>query len=158
MRNKHFLTIGLIIFLVSPVGFSARNTCSTLQDVTRAQQAWAAAIASHNPQRVNALYASHAILHGTFATTIANTREASIQYFKHLFHNSPNLTVTFQKPDLETQLFKNFADSSGFYTFNTTKNDKPVAIPARFTFVYIPSAQGCKIVTHHSSVLPAPAK
>ena len=144
---------------------SAPDFTAEVLAVTAAANAWARATNAHDAAAVAALYDQEALLYATFAT-IVNTPEGIAAYFAHLFQKQ-GLAVAFD--DMSVRLYAdNTATASGLYTF--THEPAPgratqprVAIPSRFSFVFVkeaagtPSAGEWRIVEHHSSVDPEAA-
>lgn len=131
----------------------AAGTCNTEAAVKAADQNWANALASHDPQKVANLYIHDAVLLGTYENVPLLTDQQRVDYFKHLFSKIPNIQVKFTQ--VHVKLLKEDAISTGLYTFyGNDPSGKPVNVPARYTFAYDSTAKGCELVMHHSSVLP----
>ena len=119
------------------------------QQVLDRTAAWAQAFDSHNPTAVAAFYAPDAVLWGTNAKEIANTREQITGYFSQ---SNPQTRVEFGPQNIH--VYPGFVTNSGYYTFESTQNGKPVTLPARYTMVMRWVDQQWMIVEHHSSRVP----
>jgi hypothetical protein len=118
--------------------------------IEKITQQWASDLSSNNPQKIASLYESGALLYATFQNQL-DTPKGIEGYFTKLMKHK-DLAVKFGKQNI--RMFGDTALNSGFYVFSYTENGKVVKINARYTFVFAHSADGWKIVEHHSSVLP----
>jgi uncharacterized protein (TIGR02246 family) len=150
---KKLLLSAFSLTLLSSNVLWAAGTCNTEVVVKAADQLWQTTLATHDPQKVANLYQHDAVLLGTYENVPLLTEEQRVDYFKHLFAKIPDIQVKFDQ--VHVKLLKEDAISTGLYTFYGTQADgKKVSIPARYTFAYDSTAQGCELVMHHSSVLP----
>ena len=147
--NKIFFTA--IIVSAITIGQAFAN-CNTSTEIKTADQAWATALATHNPQTAANQYAKNAVLLATYENNPITTAAGKKAYFTSLFQTLPQLQVQYDKEIIYT--FPGGAVSSGLYTFSGVQKGKSVNIPARFTFVYEATANGCLLVAQHSSALP----
>lgn len=142
----------LFLFFITTAVFA-----DTGQDVRQAYDQWTQAIetAKGNPQPVLALYASKSVLLATLAQQPLITREEMSKYFIS-FTDKKDMKVSTKK--IITQIFPGIAINSGIYVFSfIDKNNKPVSIEARFSFVYRETDNRWLIVNHHSSLMPPAA-
>ncbi|MBS0350147.1 MAG: SgcJ/EcaC family oxidoreductase [Proteobacteria bacterium] len=142
-----------MVVLVTSVTFAAPVT---EQQIQRVYYQWTHAIESArgNPQPVVSLYAPKAISLATLAPLPLTNHAQLDAYFKKLTSNK-GLHVETQQ--ILTQIYPHIAINSGVYTFHFIDSEnKPVALKARFSFVYHESKGRWLIVNHHSSVLPNP--
>ena len=109
-------------------------------------QEWVAAIKSGDPKRVTELYHRDAILLGTFSNKERVGHELIFEYFENLLKSPVEVHIVSENP----HVFGSAAVNSGLYNF--VREGKTVN--ARFSFVYIETNDGWKIVSHHSSVMP----
>ena len=109
-------------------------------------QEWVAAIKSGDPKRVTELYHRDAILLGTFSNKERVGHELIFEYFENLLKSPVEVHIVSENP----HVFGSAAVNSGLYNF--VREGK--TINARFSFVYIETNDGWKIVSHHSSVMP----
>ena len=109
-------------------------------------QEWVAAIKSGDPKRVTELYRRDAILLGTFSNKERVGHELIFEYFENLLKSPVEVHIVSENP----HVFGSAAVNSGLYNF--VREGK--TINARFSFVYIETNDGWKIVSHHSSVMP----
>ena len=123
------------------------------EDVAAATQAWMAAMNSHEPERVVALYDHEAVLWGTRSPALRDTPEAIRDYFNTLKTVPPSYKVVLVEQRI--RLYGDIAINTGSYTFSEERDGKPVSRPARFSFVYKNRDGHWLIVDHHSSAVPA---
>ena len=109
-------------------------------------QEWVAAIKSGDPKRVTELYHRDAILLGTFSNKERVGHELILEYFENLLKSPVEVHIVSENP----HVFGSAVVNSGLYNF--VREGK--TINARFSFVYIETNDGWKIVSHHSSVMP----
>ena len=109
-------------------------------------QEWVAAIKSGDPKRVTELYHRDAILLGTFSNKERVGHELIFEYIENLLKSQVEVHIVSENP----HVFGSAAVNSGLYNF--VREGK--TINARFSFVYIETNDGWKIVSHHSSVMP----
>ena len=149
---KKQLLLGTIVSLfVANTAFAA-GACNTEEAVKAADKKWQDTLAMHDPAKMADLYQHDAILLGTYENIPLVTKEQRTEYFKQLFAKLPSVRVEFDKTYVK--LLKDDAISSGLYTFVDTANSKDQRYPARFTFAYDSTANGCELIMHHSSALP----
>lgn len=120
------------------------------ENIMKASDQWAQAIAGRDPNKITALYDKDALLYATFNNYI-DTQAGILQYFKKLTKHD-NLKVIFTKQNI--RVFGDVALNSGMYEFSYTEKGKTVRVPGRFTFVYRDTPVGWIIIDHHSSVMP----
>lgn len=146
-----FNPIVCAIVLLSYFG-SVFATC-TKNQVEEADSRWAKAIDSNQVQKVVNLYAPDAVLLATVENKPITTQEGRSAYFTQFFNTYKNAHVTYTG-DKHIQVHNDSASSSGLYTFSGTKDGKAIEVPARYTFIYRATANGCELIKHHSSQLP----
>jgi len=123
----------------------------TDEQIVELFDAWNAALARGDAERVADLYAPHAVLLPTLSSEIRTTRAGIVDYFEHLLPSHPQAVITRQ---IITVLDRNDAINTGLYTFTLTRNGEQQKVPARYTFVYQRINGEWLIVNHHSSVVP----
>ncbi len=114
---------------------------------------WAEALNAHDAHDVDkilALYNNIFVLYPTFNLLI-NTEDELRAYFVALTKKE-DLKVVFNSENI--RVGEAAAVNSGLYTFSYNEKGALYEIPARFTFVYILTPNGWKIIDHHSSVSP----
>jgi uncharacterized protein (TIGR02246 family) len=152
---KKTLILGTLVsalFAVNTVSATS-GACNTEAAVKKADKLWADTLALHQPDKVADLYAHDAILLGTYENIPLITHEQRAEYFAQLFKKVPNLRVEYDK--VFVKLMKEDAVSSGLYTFVGTGPDgKEIRMPARYSFAYDSTNNGCELIMHHSSELP----
>ena len=109
-------------------------------------QKWVNAIKGGDPKQVTELYHDDAILLGTFSNKERVGHELIFEYFENLLKSPVEVHIVSENP----HVFGSAAVNSGLYNF--VREGK--TINARFSFVYIETNDGWKIVSHHSSVMP----
>ncbi|MCD6046232.1 MAG: hypothetical protein K0R48_1395 [Gammaproteobacteria bacterium] len=133
--------------------FSSVFATCTKSAVEKADTRWANAIDSNNVNKVVNLYAKKAVLIATVQTTPIVTRLGLEAYFEKFFRTYKNVRVSY-KGNKYIQIFNGGAASSGLYTFSGIQKGKATQVKARYTFVYRSTANGCELITHHSSPWP----
>jgi uncharacterized protein (TIGR02246 family) len=128
----------------------------TRDAVAAAVDKWTAVFAENNPDTITPLYAKDGVLWGTLSPTVRSDPAAVKAYFVAAFQALPKATVKFG--DQLIRVYGDTAVNTGYYTFSYTKDGETKSIPARYSFTYVKDGNDCKIVDHHSSSLPAPAR
>lgn len=126
------------------------NDCQ-ISDIQAADQNWQRMLNTNQVEKITSLYDQNATLLPTFDSQPLTTPEQKSQYFQELYKKG-KVTVHFDQ-EFPTA-FPGGGTSSGLYTFTITNADKTDYVPARFTFFYKKTAQGCQLIAHHSSALP----
>lgn len=112
---------------------------------------WIDTVCASDVDDILELYEANAILHPTISPVVADTSDKRREYFV-LFKEQGDISARID--ECHTRIFNEVAVNSGVYTFIFTKDGKRREIPARFSFTYRKTADGWKIVDHHSSTLP----
>jgi hypothetical protein len=133
--------------------FSSVFATCTKAEVEKADVRWANAIDSNNVDKVVDLYAKKAVLVSTVQTAPIVTKQGRITYFQKFFHTYKGMQVAYNG-NKYIQIFHGGAVSSGLYTFSGIQHGKKTDVKARYTFVYRSTANGCELITHHSSAWP----
>ncbi len=102
----------------------------------------------HQPEQLVALYTPDALLLGTSSATLYVGIEAIRTYFKG------SATVVFGTQHV-VPLAEDSVLAVGKYVFTQTREGQSVVVPARFTFVLRQTADGWRVLHHHSSADPA---
>lgn len=113
--------------------------------------AWAAALASREPEAVARLYEPDATLLATFARFVEGSNDIA-EYFRDVMAND-KLAIDYEERRVR-MLGDTLATLSGTYSFCFLRDGGPVRVPARFTFICRKGPDGWRIVEHHSSVCP----
>ncbi len=119
--------------------------------VAAATRAWTDAFASHDANRIAALYAPDAVFWGTGSTVIRNTPELIREYFINL-KNRP--TVRIELDEQHVRVYGDVALNTGRYSVHEIKDGQPTIRPLRFSFTYRHVNDRWLIVDHHSSAMP----
>ena len=151
--NRILAMLTSFLILGSPLVTSA----GPKEDVAAATQAWIAAMNSHDPERVVALYDAEAVLWGTRSPTLRDNPATVRDYFNLLSTVPPDYRGVLGEQRI--RVYGDTAINTGTYTFIGPARDaagKPISRPARFSFVYRNRDGRWLIVDHHSSAVPAP--
>jgi len=98
------------------------------------------------------MYEPDAVFWGTTSKTVRTDPAAILDYFKDA-GKRPDARVAIVEPQ-QIQIFGDVSINSGSYTFTDLADGKPIATPARFTFVLHRRSGQWRIVEHHSSRVP----
>ena len=134
------------------LSFPSLTAAGPKEDVAAATQAWIAAMTSHDPERVVALYDSEAVLWGTRSPTLRDNPATVRDYFNILRTVDPSYKVVLGEQRI--RVYGGMAINSGTYTFSEVRDGQPTSRPARFSFVYRQRDGRWLIVDHHSSAAP----
>ena len=110
-------------------------------------QEWVGAVKSGDAKQVVSLYRNNGILLGTFSNKERVGHELILEYFENLLKSPVEVQIVSENP----HIFESAAVNSGHYNFVTGGK----TINARFSFVYHKNNADWKIISHHSSVMPA---
>ena len=114
--------------------------------------AWAAAFNAGDARALSALYADTAVLWGTLSPLMLTDAAGIRRYFDQTFSTVAKPVVSLGERHL--RMLGDKAVNSGAYTFSLERAGQWQTVPARFSFVYQATADGWRIVDHHSSVMP----
>ena len=109
---------------------------------------WNTALSTRNPDTVTALYADNAVLLPTVSNQVRHNHEEIKDYFVGFLQKSPQGVVDEFNVNI---LSDTHATNSGVYTFTFGDGSK---VSARFSYLYVASDDGWKILQHHSSAMP----
>ena len=109
---------------------------------------WNRALSTLNPDTVTALYADNAVLLPTVSNQVRHNHEEIRDYFVGFLQKSPQGVVDEFNVNI---LSDTHATNSGVYTFTFGDGSK---VSARFSYLYVASNDGWKILQHHSSAMP----
>ena len=109
---------------------------------------WNTALSTLNPDTVTALYADNAVLLPTVSNQVRHNHEEIRDYFVGFLQKSPQGVVDEFNVNI---LSDTHATNSGVYTFTFGDGSK---VSARFSYLYVASKDGWKILQHHSSAMP----
>jgi hypothetical protein len=143
--------------LVLSAGLSVQSAAACSREAAAAAvEKWTKVFAENNPDTIMPLYSKDAVLWGTLSPTVRSDPAALKAYFVGAFQALPKATVKFG--DQLIRVYGDTAVNTGYYTFSYTKDGETKSIPARYSFTYVKDGNDCKIVDHHSSAVPAPAR
>ena len=109
---------------------------------------WNAALASLDPDAVTALYTENGILLPTVSNQVRHNPEEIRDYFVAFLKKSPQGKIDEANVRI---LSDTHATNSGVYTFTFGDGS---TVTARFSYVYVQTDGGWKIMQHHSSAMP----
>ena len=109
---------------------------------------WNTALGTLNPDSVTTLYADNAVLLPTVSNQVRHNHEEIRDYFVGFLQKSPQGVVDEFNVNI---LSDTHATNSGVYTFTFGDGSK---VSARFSYLYVASDDGWKILQHHSSAMP----
>jgi len=109
---------------------------------------WNTALSTLNPDTVTALYADNAVLLPTVSNQVRHNHEEIRDYFVGFLQKAPQGVVDEFNVNI---LSDTHVTNSGIYTFTFGDGSK---VSARFSYLYVASDDGWKILQHHSSAMP----
>ncbi len=110
---------------------------------------WAAAFNECNAEKLAAMYDPLATLWGTNSPALASTPEGVRSYFDRACSASPPIRVAVGQ--VVSRVHARYATVAGTYEFSR----EGTLYPSRYSFAMVDTANGWRIVQHHSSSLPA---
>ena len=120
----------------------------THDDVLGLFETWNAALATLDPDQVTALYADNAVLLPTVSNQVRHNPAEIRDYFVGFLQKSPQGVIDESNIEL---LSETHATNSGVYTFTFGDGS---TVTARFSYLYVATDAGWKILQHHSSAMP----
>ena len=120
----------------------------THDDVLGWFDTWNAALATLDPDQVTALYAENAVLLPTVSNQVRHNPAEIRDYFVGFLQKSPQGVIDESNVNI---LSETHATNSGVYTFTFGDGS---TVTARFSYLYVASDTGWKILQHHSSAMP----
>jgi uncharacterized protein (TIGR02246 family) len=151
MQRWFILLVAALLSACTSTG-DIRSDGEKKREVATATADWVAAYDSRNPARIAAMYEPDAVFWGTTSKIIRTDPAAILDYFKDA-GKRPDARVAIVEPQ-QIQIFGDVSINSGSYTFTDLADGKPVATPARYTFVFHRRNGQWRIVEHHSSRIP----
>jgi len=109
---------------------------------------WNTALSTRNPDTVTALYADNAVLLPTVSNQVRHDHSEIKDYFEAFLQKSPQGVIDEFNVNI---LSETHVTNSGIYTFTFGDGSK---VSARFSYLYVASDDGWKILQHHSSAMP----
>ena len=100
------------------------------------------------PDQVTALYADNAVLLPTVSNQVRHNPAEIRDYFVGFLQKSPQGVIDESNVNI---LSETHATNSGVYTFTFGDGS---TVTARFSYLYVASDTGWKILQHHSSAMP----
>ena len=109
---------------------------------------WNAALATLDPDAVTALYTENGILLPTVSNQVRHNPEEIRDYFVAFLKKSPQGKIDEANVRI---LSDTHATNSGVYTFTFGDGS---TVTARFSYLYVQTDNGWRIMQHHSSAMP----
>jgi len=123
------------------------NSDTAVEEGSSVLDAWAEAFNTREPERVAAMYAEDALLHGT---SLAQLR-VGIAQIRTYFRGTS--TVEFGERHF-VRLSDDNLLSVGHYHFSRIEDGREIVTAARFTFIFRRREGAWKVLHHHSSAEP----
>tara|TARA_Y100001978_G_C23328167_1_gene261605 strand:- start:148 stop:519 length:372 start_codon:yes stop_codon:yes gene_type:complete len=117
-------------------------------DVVALFNTWNSALATLDPDTVTALYADNAVLLPTVSNRVRHDHAEIRDYFVGFLQKSPQGVIDESNVNV---LSDTHATNSGVYTFTFGDGS---TVTARFSYLYVATTDGWKILQHHSSAMP----
>ena len=117
-------------------------------DVVALFDTWNAALATLDPDKVTTLYAEDAVLLPTVSNQVRHNHTEIRDYFVGFLQKSPQGVIDESNVCI---LSDTHATNSGVYTFTFGDGS---SVTARFSYLYVATTDGWKILQHHSSAMP----
>jgi len=120
----------------------------TKDDVIALFEEWNGALATLDPDTVTAMYAADAGLLPTVSNQVRHNHGEIRDYFVNFLQKAPQGVINESNVHI---LSDSHATNSGVYTFTFGDGS---AVTARFSYLYVATEAGWKILQHHSSAMP----
>ena len=120
----------------------------TKDDVIALFEEWNEALATLDPDTVTAMYAADAVLLPTVSNQVRHNHGEIRDYFVNFLQKAPQGVINESNVHI---LSDSHATNSGVYTFTFGDGS---AVTARFSYLYVATEAGWKILQHHSSAMP----
>ena len=120
----------------------------TKDDVIALFEEWNGALATLDPDTVTAMYAADAVLLPTVSNQVRHNHGEIRDYFVNFLQKAPQGVINESNVHI---LSDSHATNSGVYTFTFGDGS---AVTARFSYLYVATEAGWKILQHHSSGMP----
>ena len=120
----------------------------TKDDVIALFEEWNGTLATLDPDTVTAMYAADAVLLPTVSNQVRHNHGEIRDYFVNFLQKAPQGVINESNVHI---LSDSHATNSGVYTFTFGDGS---AVTARFSYLYVATEAGWKILQHHSSAMP----
>ena len=120
----------------------------TKDNVIALFEEWNGALATLDPDTVTAMYAADAVLLPTVSNQVRHNHGEIRDYFVNFLQKAPQGFINESNVHI---LSDSHATNSGVYTFTFGDGS---AVTARFSYLYVATEAGWKILQHHSSAMP----
>jgi len=127
------------------------------EDAYQAVETWAAAFNAHDLEKIVAVYTPNALVLGTLSPRLASNADDLRAYFKRSVAAKSQVKLGDYGAVVISPEAVTFV---GFYEFSRPGKDgaPPKVNPARYSVVVVKQGGAWKIVQHHSSPRPKPAR
>jgi uncharacterized protein (TIGR02246 family) len=150
---EHFaarrLLLGAALAALATTAYARTETCASAseKDIAALFDRWNGSLATGDPKKVVANYATKSVLLPTVSNKPRLTPEEKLDYFVMFLKKKPHGTI-----DSRTIMIDcNSAFDAGLYTF---KFGDGSTVKARYTYTYKWDGKQWLITSHHSSAMP----
>ena len=143
------LLLGAALAALATTAYARTETChaATEKDIAGLFDRWNSSLATGDPKKVVANYATKSVLLPTVSNKPRLTPEEKLDYFNYFLKNKPQGTIDSRTIEVDC----NTAVDSGLYTF---KFGDGSSVKARYTYTYRWDGKQWLITSHHSSAMP----
>ena len=149
MTHGRVLLAACLAMLASTAALAKTETCHavTEQQVAGLFDRWNKSLATGDPKKVVANYATKSILLPTVSNKPRLTPEEKLDYFQHFLEKKPQGTIDTSMIEVDC----NTALDAGLYTFKFSDGS---VVKARYSYTYKWDGKQWLITSHHSSAMP----
>ena len=143
------LLLGAALVALATAASAKTENCQavTEKDIAGLFDRWNKSLATGEPQKVVANYATKSILLATVSNKPRLTPEEKLDYFQMFLKKKPQGTIDSRMIEIDC----NSAFDAGVYTF---KFGDGSTVKARYTYTYKWDGKQWLITSHHSSAMP----
>lgn len=153
MNHSRVLLAACLATLASTAAFAKTENCQavTEQQIAGLFDRWNKSLATGDPNKVVANYATKSILLATVSNKPRLTPAEKLDYFKMFLTKKPQGAIDSRMIEIDC----NSAFDAGVYTFKFGADGSTVQ--ARYTYTYKWDGKQWLITSHHSSAMPEKA-
>ena len=143
------LLLGAVLAALATTAFARTETCQNAseKDIAALFDRWNTSLATGDPKKVVANYATKSVLLATVSNKPRLTPEEKLDYFVMFLKKKPQGTIDSRTIEIDC----NSAFDAGTYTF---KFGDGSTVKARYTYTYKWDGKQWLITSHHSSAMP----